>query len=151
MATHSRILAWRIPWMEEPGGLRSMGSQRVRHDWSDLVCTHVLKSLSRKDQKHAFTRWIWLLSPLWKRTVVHVRARVKLVSEHGETRAEEGEFWAQVAPSCLLPSEWSFVFSVSLLSILKADPRAGQLYSLWGSLDFCCLSCISHQLLVLWT
>ena len=32
MATHSSILAWRIPWTEEPGGLQSMVSQRVRHD-----------------------------------------------------------------------------------------------------------------------
>ena len=32
MATHSRILAWRIPWTEEPGRLQSMGLQRVRHD-----------------------------------------------------------------------------------------------------------------------
>ena len=32
MATHSSILAWRIPWMEEPGRLQSMGSQRVGHD-----------------------------------------------------------------------------------------------------------------------
>ena len=32
MATHSSILAWRIPWTEEHGGLQSMGSQRVRHD-----------------------------------------------------------------------------------------------------------------------
>ena len=31
MATHSRILAWRIPWTEEPGGLQSMGSHRVGH------------------------------------------------------------------------------------------------------------------------
>ena len=31
-ATHSSILAWRIPWTEEPGGLQSMGSQRVRHN-----------------------------------------------------------------------------------------------------------------------
>ena len=31
-ATHSSILAWRIPWAEEPGGLQSMGSKRVRHD-----------------------------------------------------------------------------------------------------------------------
>ena len=37
MATHSSILAWRIPGTEEPGGLQSMGSQRVRHDGSDLV------------------------------------------------------------------------------------------------------------------
>ena len=32
MATHSSILAWSIPWTEEPGGLRSMGSQKVRHN-----------------------------------------------------------------------------------------------------------------------
>ena len=32
MATHSSILAWRIPWTEERGGLQSMGSQRVGHD-----------------------------------------------------------------------------------------------------------------------
>ena len=32
MATHSSILAWRIPWTEEPGGQQSMGSQRVGHD-----------------------------------------------------------------------------------------------------------------------
>ena len=32
MATHSRILAWRIPWIEEPDGLQSIGCQRVGHD-----------------------------------------------------------------------------------------------------------------------
>ena len=37
MATHSSVLAWRIPGMVEPGGLPSMGSHRVRHDWSDLA------------------------------------------------------------------------------------------------------------------
>ena len=31
MATHSSVLAWRVPWIEEPGGLQSMGLQRVRH------------------------------------------------------------------------------------------------------------------------
>ena len=34
MATHSSILAWKIPWTEEPGGLQSMGLQRVGHDWA---------------------------------------------------------------------------------------------------------------------
>ena len=34
MATHSSVLAWKIPWMEEPGRLQSMGSRRVRHDWA---------------------------------------------------------------------------------------------------------------------
>ena len=37
MATHSRVPAWRIPGMGEPGGLPSMGLHRVRHDWSDLA------------------------------------------------------------------------------------------------------------------
>ena len=40
VATHSSVLAWRIPWTEEPGGLQSMGSQRVRHGWSDLAHMH---------------------------------------------------------------------------------------------------------------
>ena len=43
MATHSRILAWRILWTEEPDGLLSMESHRVGHDWSDLACMHVLE------------------------------------------------------------------------------------------------------------
>ena len=37
MATHSSVLAWRIPGTAEPGGLPSMGSHRVKHDWSDLA------------------------------------------------------------------------------------------------------------------
>ena len=37
MATHSSVLAWRIPGTEEPGGLPSMGSHRVKHDCSDLA------------------------------------------------------------------------------------------------------------------
>ena len=42
MPTHSCILAWRIPWTEEPGGLQSMGLQRVGHDWpSDLTKQYV--------------------------------------------------------------------------------------------------------------
>ena len=43
MATHSSILAWRILWTEEPGGLLSMGSDRVVHDSSDLACMHALE------------------------------------------------------------------------------------------------------------
>ena len=40
MATHSSILAWKIPWTEEPGGLQFVGSQRVRHYWwaDTLMC-----------------------------------------------------------------------------------------------------------------
>ena len=44
MATNSSILAWKIPWTEEPGRLQSMGSQRVGHDWAISLC-----SLGKKD------------------------------------------------------------------------------------------------------
>ena len=43
MATHSSVLAWRIPGTGEPGGLLSVGSHRVRHDWSDLAAAAMLK------------------------------------------------------------------------------------------------------------
>ena len=49
MATHSRILAWRNPWTEEPDGLRSMGSQRVGHDssdWAQYITGRILWNLS---------------------------------------------------------------------------------------------------------
>ena len=41
MATHSSILAWKIPWTEEPGGLQSMGLQRLRHDRVTNTHTHI--------------------------------------------------------------------------------------------------------------
>ena len=46
MATHSSILAWRIPWREEPCRLQSIGLQRVKQDWSDWARTHILFAAS---------------------------------------------------------------------------------------------------------
>ena len=50
MATHSSILAWRIPGMGEPGGLLSMGSHRVGHDWSDLAAADIFFTFLRKSR-----------------------------------------------------------------------------------------------------
>ena len=47
MATHSSILAWKISWMEEPGWLLSMGSQRVVHDWATSLSIYLSISSSR--------------------------------------------------------------------------------------------------------
>ena len=44
MVTYSNILAWKIPWTEEPGGLQSMGSQRVRHNWVTNTVRYVTGS-----------------------------------------------------------------------------------------------------------
>ena len=51
MAPHSSTVAWKIPWMEEPGRLQSMGSHRVRHDWSDLVVV-VVELFNRNNVIH---------------------------------------------------------------------------------------------------
>ena len=50
MATHSSTLAWKIPWMEEPGGLQSMGSLRVRHDWATSLSLFTFLHWRRKWQ-----------------------------------------------------------------------------------------------------
>ena len=48
MATHSSVLAWRIPGMGEPGGLPSMGSHRVRSDLAVVVAQHVMNTQERE-------------------------------------------------------------------------------------------------------
>ena len=61
MATHSSILAWRIPWTEEPGGQQSMGSQRIGHNWTTNT---FMSSTVRKEQ--AWSSCSELIPCLWK-------------------------------------------------------------------------------------
>ena len=63
VAIHSSILAWRIPRTEESGGLQSMGSQRVRHDWSDLACTSA--SFLHFEKKKILSRRLISLNIVW--------------------------------------------------------------------------------------
>ena len=53
MAPHSSTLAWRVPWMEEPGGLHSMGSRRVGHDWADFTFTFHFHALEKEMATHS--------------------------------------------------------------------------------------------------
>ena len=61
MTTHSSILAWRITWTEESGGLQSKGSQRVRYNWaqSSPVLSHSLLLPSSPPTNTAFRHWSW--------------------------------------------------------------------------------------------
>ena len=60
MVTHSSIHAWKIPWTKEPGGLQSMGLQRVGHDWVTSVCVCVCVCvIHRREFKEAFP-WVSL-------------------------------------------------------------------------------------------
>ena len=58
MATLSSMLAWRIPWIEEPDRLQSMGSQRVRHDWATSLSLHT--PVKRKEKENTWKHFIWL-------------------------------------------------------------------------------------------
>ena len=53
MAPHSSTLAWRIPWMEEPGRLQSMRSLRVRHNWSGFTFTSHFHALEKEMATHS--------------------------------------------------------------------------------------------------
>ena len=68
MATHSSILAWRIPWTEEPGGLQSMGSQRVEQDLvtkqQQTSCQYVSVPFHREGRKRARSREVAPRFPL---------------------------------------------------------------------------------------
>ena len=59
MATHSSTLAWKIPWMEEPGRLQSMGLHRVGHDWSDLAAAAAVSKIWE-----SFTKGDCVVTPL---------------------------------------------------------------------------------------
>ena len=67
MATHSSFLAWRIPGTGEPGGLPSMGSHRVGHDWSDLAVAMQKKKKERKGYN------VQILSKQSKRVCINIR------------------------------------------------------------------------------
>ena len=60
MATHSSVLAWRIPGTGEPGGLPSMGSHRVGHDWSDLAAAAADYFFSLNSPSPAWLCALWL-------------------------------------------------------------------------------------------
>ena len=61
MATHSSILSWKIPWLEEPGVLQSMWSQRVRHDWvTEHARMPVTTTVLRTEASNMILIWSWL-------------------------------------------------------------------------------------------
>ena len=102
LTTHSTILAWRIPGMGEPGGLPSVGSHRVRHDWSGLAAAAPSLSWKIKEyakralvlEKEVFTKYAFLVSleklkkeketssPTYGRVHFSVLSRIRLEYVH---------------------------------------------------------------------
>ena len=84
MATHSSVLAWRIPWTEEPGGLWCMGLQRVGHDWATYTHTQTHPGFSSSDG-FIFSFFILLFTSEKKK-------KVKIVNVISES--EFSEYWS---------------------------------------------------------
>ena len=102
MATHSSVLAWRIPGTAQPGGLPSMGSHRVGHDWSDLA---VAAAAARQR-----TRWLDSITDSMDMNVSQLWEMVK-----------DREAWSAavhgIAKSWTQLSKWTHIVRLSLLSL----------------------------------
>jgi len=83
MATHSSILAWRIPWTEQPGGLQSTGLQRVRHNWTTNTFTGALQGQGTVPRHRAHqdrSRHLLALKPMahWQAGQALIRHTVEI-------------------------------------------------------------------------
>ena len=96
MATHSSILGWRILWTEEPGGLLSMGSHRVGHNWSDLACMHTLEKEMATHSSSLAWRIPGTEEPGWLLSMGSHRVR------HN---------WSNLAAAAAACLGWAFTFS----------------------------------------
>ena len=104
MAPHSSTLAWKIPWMEEPGGIQSMGLLRVRHDWAT--------SLSLFTFMH--WRWKWQPTPVFLPWESQGQGSLVGLLSMGSHRV--GHDWSDLAAAAAAYLIYGFtlVFSVGL-------------------------------------
>ena len=91
MATHSRILAWRIPWTEEPGGLQSMGSQRVEHSWVTNASTFTFSSVKNASPDLYFILMLILSLPSFPSWTQTLRKLASVVACGG--KVNQGEWF----------------------------------------------------------
>ena len=116
MATHSTILAWRIPWTEEPGGLQPMGLQRVRHDWA--TNTHKLP--------FAVRTWT-ILRGVWGRTDTSIcmaeslcySPEITTISLINYTPIQNKRLKKNPRPSHFAKWTWDRLFSPFIMSVYQ--------------------------------
>ena len=104
MATHSSVLAWRIPGTVEPGGLQSIGSHRVGHDWSDLAAAAVRQSALIR---HLLYTAVWLPqnSTYWVTWIGSSFSGNKVIRKAGDLEgqwASRGVIWGMEIAPCLM-------------------------------------------------
>ena len=91
MATHSSVLAWRIPWTEEPGGLQSMGSQRVEHSWVTNASTFTFSRVKNASPDLYFILMLILSLPSFPSWTQTLRKLASVVACGG--KVNQGEWF----------------------------------------------------------
>ena len=138
MATHSSVLAWRIPGTGEPGGLPSMESHRVGHDWSDLAAAVATYMLDLSACIWIFQ--IWFLTKLWFRehdfnlsemTMILLLMHVFLFEIHLPPPGHDCFCWSQKLPHgtlfyILLPLSWPWSTSQIYYCYLLLWSKSGK-------------------------
>ena len=126
MATHSSILAWRNPWTEEPGGLQSMGSQRVRHDWSSWAHMH--------PNIYLFKVYNWMIFNIFTRVCDHHCLVWFTFLNDSSGCCVDGMEWGEEAPSGKPNGSWT-----------KAAVVMGEHRCFWGFQFSKLDTCISYE------
>ena len=105
MATYSNILDWRIPWTEEIGGLQSIESQRVGHNWRYLACTHtdkwdLIKLFVQQKKPSTKQRQPTKCEKTFANDVTHKRLLSKIYKELNiKKRSKNGQkTWTDISP-----------------------------------------------------
>ena len=134
MATHSLILAWRIPWTEDPGGLQSIGSQRVGHDWvtkhSTTQSLFILLNwnfmplisnspfpllLVHGNHESTLILWIWLLH------ILHINENIQCLS-----------FCEWLISPSIMPSGFVHIVPYCRISLFKVLKPLQDSHFNWG-------------------
>ena len=100
MATHSSILAWRIPWTEEPDGLQSMGLQRVKYNWATSFHFHLNKSWT-----YANFTFIWVMILAFKNYLLIFWCFLAIFLRRNSTKSAIG-IKVGLSQSCPLSPIW---------------------------------------------
>ena len=114
MAPHSSTLAWKTPWTEEPGGLPSLRSHRVRHDWTNFTFTFHFHSLEKAMATHSSTL-------AWRIPGTGQPGGLPSLGSH-----RVGHDWSDLA-AAFLPYVWSFK-TLSLIHIYQIIFFTGKSY-----------------------
>ena len=118
MEIHSSILAWRIPWTEEPGRIQSMGSQRVRHNWVTSTLLHSIFQTNHCSNSVPFTNILWASTQLCG--VLHTATiLLQLSSLRGRTCFTSSWIWSDLIPALGIKCNGSNLMQIPSLGFQK--------------------------------